>query len=42
MQELFFSGKSEVEVANEMGIARTTMRSRKDKIITRIRKITKF
>ncbi|MBF8982620.1 sigma-70 family RNA polymerase sigma factor [Lutibacter sp. B2] len=41
IQELFFCGKSEVALAKEIGIARTTIQSRKYKILSKIKKLLK-
>ena len=41
IQELFFYGKSEVVLAKECGIARTTIQSRKYKILNKIKKLIK-
>lgn len=41
IQELFFNWKSEVQLAKESGIARTTIRSRKEKIFSKIKKTVK-
>ena len=41
IQELFFNWKSEVQLAKESGIARTTIRSRKEKVFSKIKKIVK-
>jgi len=42
IQELFFYGKSEVVVAKENGIARTTLQSRKYKLLEKIKRQLKF
>lgn len=42
IQELFFCGKSEVELARESGVARTTIQSRKYKILSKIKKLIKY
>lgn len=41
IQELFFCGKSEVALAKELGIARTTLQSRKYKILSKIKELIK-
>lgn len=41
ISELFFCGKSEVVLAKEIGIARTTLQSRKYKILAKIKKLLK-
>lgn len=42
IQELFFYEKSEVELARESGVARTTIQSRKYKILSKIKKLIKY
>jgi DNA-directed RNA polymerase specialized sigma subunit len=42
IQELFFYGKSEVVLAQETGIARTTLQSKKYKAFEKIKKIMKI
>lgn len=41
IQELFLYGKSEVAVAKEIGLARTTVQSRKYKILSKIKELMK-
>lgn len=36
---LFYQEKSEVELARELGIPRTTLRSRKEKILEKLKKL---
>lgn len=41
IKELFFCGKSEVALAKELGIARTTLQSRKYRVLSKIKKLLK-
>jgi DNA-directed RNA polymerase specialized sigma subunit len=41
IKELFFCWKSEVALAKEIGVARTTLQSRKYKILSKIKKLLK-
>lgn len=40
INELFFNGKSEIELADLMKIPRTTLEYKKNKIINKLKKIT--